>query len=38
MLYWKTVTDALKEALIKFMQAQQLKDFRLVGGTVLSLY
>ena len=38
MLYWKTVTDALKEALIKLMQAQQLKDFRLVGGTALSLY
>jgi predicted nucleotidyltransferase component of viral defense system len=38
MLYWNTVTDALKEALIKLMQAQELQDFRLVGGTALSLY
>jgi len=38
MLYWKTVTDALKEALIKLMQAQELQEFRLVGGTALSLY
>lgn len=38
MLYWSTVTDALKETLIKLMQAQELQDFRLVGGTALSLY
>jgi len=38
MLYWNTVTDALKEALIKLVQAQELQDFRLVGGTALSLY
>src|ERR1700744_1788681 len=38
MLYWNTITDALKEALIKLMQAQELKEFRLVGGTALSLY
>lgn len=31
-------TDALKEALIKLMQAQELQDFRLAGGTALSLY
>jgi hypothetical protein len=38
MLYWNTVTPALKEALIKLMQAPELQDFRLVGGTALSLY
>ena len=38
MLYWKTVTGTLKDALVKLMQAQALKDFRLVGGTALSLY
>ena len=38
MLYWNTVTDTLKEALIKLMQAQELQDFRLAGGTALSLY
>ncbi|WP_184544219.1 nucleotidyl transferase AbiEii/AbiGii toxin family protein [Mucilaginibacter sp. FT3.2] len=38
MLYWNTVTGLLKESLIKLMQAEQLKNFRLVGGTALSLY
>ncbi|HVX00910.1 MAG TPA: nucleotidyl transferase AbiEii/AbiGii toxin family protein [Candidatus Babeliaceae bacterium] len=38
MLYWNTVTPTLKEELIKLMQAQELRDFRLVGGTALSLY
>ncbi|MHB1179193.1 MAG: nucleotidyl transferase AbiEii/AbiGii toxin family protein [Daejeonella sp.] len=38
MLYWNTVPDLLKESLIKLMQAEQLMDFRLVGGTALSLY
>jgi hypothetical protein len=37
MLYWNTVSPALNEALIKLMHAQALKDFRLVGGTALSL-
>jgi len=38
MLYWNTVNDLLKECLIKLMQAEELKDFRLVGGTALSLH
>lgn len=37
MLYWNTVSTALNEALIKLMHADALKDFRLVGGTALSL-
>jgi predicted nucleotidyltransferase component of viral defense system len=37
MLYWNTVTDNLKETLLKLMQAGALNDFRLVGGTALSL-
>lgn len=38
MLYWDTVNDLLKESVVKLMQAEELKDFRLVGGTALSLY
>jgi predicted nucleotidyltransferase component of viral defense system len=38
MLYWNTVNDLLKESLIKLMRAEGLRDFRLVGGTALSLY
>jgi len=38
MLQWNTVTDNLKEILLKLMQAEPLKDFRLIGGTALSLY
>jgi len=38
MLHWNTVTDTLKNALIKLMKVASLKDFRLVGGTALSLY
>lgn len=38
MLYWNTVILTLKEALIKLMLAQELQNFRLVGGTALSLY
>jgi predicted nucleotidyltransferase component of viral defense system len=37
MLHWNTVTSLLKDTLFKLMQAQELKDFRLVGGTALSL-
>jgi hypothetical protein len=38
MLYWDTVTGPLKESLITLMAAAELKDFRLVGGTALSLH
>jgi len=38
MLYWNTVTDTLRQCLIKLMQAEELKAFRLVGGTALSLH
>lgn len=38
MLYWNTVNDVLKECLIKLMLATELEDFRLVGGTALSLH
>jgi predicted nucleotidyltransferase component of viral defense system len=37
MLYWNTVNDVLKETLLKLMQAEEFNDFRLVGGTALSL-
>jgi len=38
MLYWNTVNDLLKESLLKLMMADELKEFRLVGGTALSLH
>src|SRR5882757_9227235 len=38
MLYWNTVTPILKDSLLIFMQSQVFIDFRLVGGTALSLY
>ena len=38
MLHWETVNDLLKESLHLLMQAEELKDFRLVGGTALSLH
>ena len=38
MLYWHTVTPILKDSLQVFTQSQVFADFRLVGGTALSLY
>ena len=38
MLYWNTVAPRLKESLLLFMQEPIFTDFRLVGGTALSLY
>ena len=38
MLYWDTVEKLLKEILLTLIQAQELKDFRLVGGTAMSLH
>lgn len=38
MLYWNTVTPILKDSLLLFMQGQVFADFRVVGGTALSLY
>jgi hypothetical protein len=38
MLYWNTVTPILKDSLLIFMQSKAFMDFRLVGGTALSLY
>ena len=38
MLYWNTVTPTLKDSLFLFMESQVFADFRLVGGTALSLY
>jgi predicted nucleotidyltransferase component of viral defense system len=38
MLYWNTVNDLLKESLLTLMQAKELSEFRLVGGTALSLH
>lgn len=38
MLYWNTVDDLLRNCLLKLMQTSVLKDFRLVGGTALSLH
>ena len=37
MLFYETVTPLLHEALIKLMDANELQQFRLVGGTSLSL-
>jgi predicted nucleotidyltransferase component of viral defense system len=38
MLNWNTVDSALKNILITLISADEFKDFRLVGGTALSLY
>ncbi len=38
MLYWETVSEELKQTLLTLMQANVLKEHRLVGGTALSLY
>lgn len=38
MLNWDTVEFRLKDALIASMSAEEFKDFRLVGGTALSLH
>jgi predicted nucleotidyltransferase component of viral defense system len=38
MLYWNTLDSLLKEILLKLMQQTELEDFRLVGGTAMSLY
>lgn len=37
MLYYSTVTELLKSTLLELMAAKEFKDFRLVGGTALSL-
>jgi hypothetical protein len=36
-LYWNTVSSALRNALITLMSREELSQFRLVGGTALSL-
>jgi hypothetical protein len=38
MLRWDTVNNLLKDTLLTLMQAEELKEFRLVGGTALSLH
>lgn len=38
MLHWKTVSDQLREYLMVLMDAKELSEFRLVGGTALSLH
>ena len=38
MLYWNTVGPILRDSLVVFMKGQVFADFRLVGGTALSLY
>lgn len=38
MLYWNTVSGQLKQTLVTLMQADVLKEHRLVGGTALSLH
>ncbi|QOR74070.1 hypothetical protein IMZ16_01075 [Cruoricaptor ignavus] len=37
MLFYNTVEPVLKSILIPLMRAEELKEFRLVGGTALSL-
>lgn len=36
-LYWNTITPLLKSILVQLMNCEELKQFRLVGGTALSL-
>jgi len=38
MLHWNTVNELLKSCLITLMQSKEFKEFRLVGGTALSLH
>jgi predicted nucleotidyltransferase component of viral defense system len=38
MLNWNTVSGLLKDCLMTLMKAEEFQDFRLVGGTALSLY
>jgi hypothetical protein len=38
MLYWNTVTDLLRQILTTLTQAPIFADFRLVGGTALSMH
>lgn len=38
MLHWHTVSNALKGSLLSLMHAKELQNFRLVGGTALSLH
>jgi hypothetical protein len=38
MLYWNTVNNLLKDSLLTLMKAEELREFRLVGGTGLSLH
>lgn len=38
MLHWKTVSSQLREYLLILMDAKELVEFRLVGGTALSLH
>jgi predicted nucleotidyltransferase component of viral defense system len=37
MIYWNTVNTLLQRSLLQVMQAEVFRDFRLVGGTALSL-
>ena len=37
MIYWKTVNSLLRETLLLLMRSKELDEFRLVGGTALSL-
>jgi hypothetical protein len=37
MIYWNTVSELLKKTLLTLMQSDVLKQYRLVGGTALSL-
>src|ERR1700748_1281148 len=38
MLHWNTVAPVLKDGLLLFMRSPIFEDFRLVGGTALSLH
>ena len=38
MLYWNTIGIFLKEVLLALMKAEELREFRLVGGTAMSLH
>ena len=38
MIYWNTVETRLKNTLIASMSAEEFKEFRLVGGTALSMH
>ncbi len=38
MLHYETITERVRQMINKLMESDLLKDYRMVGGTALSLY